>query len=132
MPSNDSVNYPKDMKKPDYPKGNKFPTTDNFDNNLTPQVGDTTGKGPATSENPLGSQMSGDTAPKHQLAVDEDTHRGASPVETPRSLSPAGAYQASDLTQKKVMEKNDPTHDGKSFKNRSWEDSNFENRRLFY
>lgn len=128
----DKVNYPKDMKKPAYPKGNQFPTTDNFDNNLKAQVGDTQGKGPAGSEFPLGSQTVNAEAPKHQRGVELDAHRSQSPVETKETLSPRGRYAQSDLTQKAVMEKNDPTHDGKSFRNRSWEDGNFENRRKFY
>jgi hypothetical protein len=130
--SEPTVNYPKDAKKPEYPKGNKFPTTDNFDNNLTPQVGDTEGKGPATSELPAGSQEQAALSPMHQRGVEDGSDRNETPVETPPTLSPRGDYQAKDLTQKNVMEKNDPTHDGKSFKKRSWEDGNFENRRLFY
>lgn len=128
----DKMNYPKDSKKPAYPKGSQFPTTDNFDNNLTPQVGDTTGKAPPASEVPVGSQEQTALEPKHQRGVEQDTHRGQTPNETASTLSPRGSYAQSDLTQAKVMEKNDPTHDGKSFKNRSWEDKNFENRRMLY
>lgn len=126
------VNYPRDMKKPAYPAGDKFPTTDNFDKNLKAQVGDTEGRGTPAFEVPVGSQMKDATASTHQRGVELDTHRSQSPVETLATLSPRGDYAQSDLTQKKVMEKNDPTHDNKSFRNRSWEDGNFENRRLFY
>jgi hypothetical protein len=131
-PSPDKSNYPQDMKKPDYPKGSKFPTSDNFDNNLKAQVGDTTGTGVPNSEFPLGSQEGAALGGKHQRGVELDTHRGQSPSETGPTLSPRGSYARPDLTQSKVMENNDPTHDGKSFKNRSWEDANHENRKLFY
>lgn len=130
IPEPSQPNFPKDSKKPAYPEGNKMPTADNFDNNLKPQVGDTYGVKPADSEMPVGGQMQGCTDPKHQRAVEMDQHRSQSPAETGPTLSPRQSYGSPAPTQKQVMEHNDPTHDDKH--GRSWEDGNFENRRMFY
>lgn len=130
IPEPSQPNFPKDSKKPAYPAGNKMPTTDNFDNNLKPQVGDTYGVSAAASELPVGKQMAGATGDKHQRAVENDTHRGQSPEETGPSLSAPQTYAPGGPTQAQVMEKNDPTHDNTH--KRQWEDGNFENRRMLY
>lgn len=84
------------------------------------------------AEFPVGGKMDEASTPDHNQGVQQVSKRDANPVETPPSLSPRGQFPKSDMTQDKVMEKNDPTHDGKSFKNRSWEGKGFENRRMLY
>lgn len=81
-------------------------------------------------ENPLGSQMDNATADKHQRGVSDNRNRQGYPSETAPSLSKRNTYPRQDLTQKKVHEANDPTHDGSG--SRNWEDGQFEDRRKFY
>lgn len=137
LPISDKTNYPKAEKHAEYPKMPQVTTPRLTSNDPSqpnaPELADV-GKGMQgrDADTPLGGQMSDATTPQHNQGVQQGERRNGSPVETPPTLSPRGSYAQSDLTQSKVMEKNDPTHDDKSFKNRSWEDKNFDNRRMFY
>ena len=137
LPVTDKNNYPSDQPHAEYPKmpvvtKPRLTTNDPGQPN-TPSYEDA-GKdmGGRTAEMPLGPQVDDIATPQHNQGIQQGGRRDGNPVETAPTISPRGSYGDSSLTQGKVMEKNDPTHDGKSFKNRSWEDKNFENRRMFY
>jgi hypothetical protein len=137
LPITDKTNYPKDQPHAEYPKMpvvTKPRLTANDPGQ--PNVPDIQSESPSmtgrTAETPVGPQMADISTAQHNQGIQQGGRRDANPVETPETLSRRGEYPKTDMTQSKVMESNDPTHDTKSFKNRSWEGKGFENRRLFY
>lgn len=123
------MSFPPDMKKPTFPKGNKFPAVPGND---TPK-NEASGSAPIHSnELPSGKNMSDATTESLHAGVEGSEDRDSTPVEK----SQWSSSKPHEVTsQNEALKKNDPTQPMSEFtggKKRPWQDKNFDNRRMLY